>query len=245
MSWIFVGFVVVFVASAAVCWQDGNRVAVFAFVVSGWLISLCLHEFSHASVAYLGGDRSVAVKGYLRLDIRRYANPSMSFILPVLFVLLGGIGLPGGAVWIEQAALRSSRWRSLTSLAGPAANALCAAACLVPVMKAGAVRVVAGGHLSFWAALAFLGLLQLWALFLNLLPIPGLDGWGAAEPYLPRDLAQAGRRFSSFGFMILFFVLMSSSSLSGHVSSLLESIQTGLGVPSGLAGWGYHLMRFW
>src|SRR5438128_2236186 len=29
------------------------------FVVGGWVMSLCIHEFGHALVAYLGGDRSV------------------------------------------------------------------------------------------------------------------------------------------------------------------------------------------
>ena len=61
-------------------------------------MSLCLHEFGHALVAYRGGDRSVRGKGYLTLDIRRYTDVGLSFVLPVLFLLLGGIPLPGGAV---------------------------------------------------------------------------------------------------------------------------------------------------
>lgn len=246
VSWIFLVLLAVFIGSAVGSWQDDrSRLAVFGFVFAGWLISLCLHEFAHAATAYCGGDRSVATKGYLSLDIRRYVNPAFSFILPALFVLIGGIGLPGGAVWIDQASLRTRAGRSLTSLAGPFANLVCAAACVAPFAVGGGTRLLMDGHLSFWSAVAFLGFLQLFALLLNLLPIPGLDGWGAIEPYLPAQTVAAGRRFSPFGFMLLFFVVMSSPSISGHLTSLLQSIQHACGVPGGLAGWGYQLMRFW
>ena len=76
-------------------------------VLAGWAVSLCLHEFGHACVAYRGGDRSVRGKGYLTLDIRRYTDVGLSFVLPVVFLLLGGIPLPGGAVWINHGAIRS------------------------------------------------------------------------------------------------------------------------------------------
>ena len=34
-----------------------NRLAVFAFVMVGWILSVMVHEFSHAATAWLGGDR--------------------------------------------------------------------------------------------------------------------------------------------------------------------------------------------
>lgn len=37
-------------------------------VFLGWIFSLCLHEFSHALVAYCGGDTSVKEKGYLTFN---------------------------------------------------------------------------------------------------------------------------------------------------------------------------------
>ena len=246
LSWIFIGLVAVFVGSGVESWSDDrSRFAVFTFIVAGWLISLCLHEFSHAAVAYAGGDHSVAIKGYLSLDIRRYANPFFSFVLPALFVLIGGIGLPGGAVWIDKATLRTRLWRCVVSLAGPGANLVCALACLIPFLIGNPTEMVLGNHLSFWSGVAFLGLLQLYAVFLNLLPVPGLDGWGAAEPYMPPNIVETGRRMSPFGIMIVFFIVMSSPSIGGHIHSLLESVEQAFGVPRGLAAWGYHLMRFW
>lgn len=40
----------------------------FTIVFFGWIFSLCLHEFSHALVAYFGGDHTVREKGYLTFN---------------------------------------------------------------------------------------------------------------------------------------------------------------------------------
>src|SRR5512143_200528 len=98
----------------------------FLVVIIGWIFSLCLHEFSHALVAYYGGDYTVRDKGYLTFNPLKYTHPVYSIVLPLLFVLAGGIGLPGGAVYIERWRLRSRAWETAVSLAGPFANALLA-----------------------------------------------------------------------------------------------------------------------
>ena len=103
-----------------------SNVITFLVVIVGWVFSLCLHEFSHALVAYYGGDTSVREKGYLTFNPLKYTHPVYSILLPMIFLILGGIGLPGGAVYIETWRLRSKRWESAVSLAGPAANLLLA-----------------------------------------------------------------------------------------------------------------------
>lgn len=246
VSWVFLVLIAVCAGTAYASWRfGGSHVAVFGFVISGWLLSLSLHEFSHAAVAFIGGDRSVSAKGYLTLDVRRYVHPVLSFLLPVLFVILGGIGLPGGAVWIDQASLRSRGWRSATSLAGPFANILCAFACLLPFALLPSARLLAGPHLEFWAGLAFLGFLQLWSVLLNLLPLPGLDGWGALEPHLPAHVVMSARRVQPFVFLIIFFVVFSSPTVGGHLRSFLDSVEGRFHVPTGLPEYGYYLMKFW
>src|SRR6266704_3005454 len=94
----------------------------FYIVTVGWIFSLCLHEFGHAWVAYQGGDETVREKGYLTFNPLKYTDPLFSLIMPLVFLLLGGIGLPGGAVYINRALLRSRAWGTGVSLAGPAAN---------------------------------------------------------------------------------------------------------------------------
>ncbi len=54
-------------------------------------------------------------------------------------------------------------------------------------------------HSVFWSGVAFLGFLQVTALLLNMLPIPGLDGYGALEPHLSADTQRACSRPSSGG----------------------------------------------
>ncbi|MEM8810038.1 MAG: site-2 protease family protein, partial [Cyanobacteria bacterium P01_G01_bin.38] len=91
-------------------------------VFAGWVISVCLHEFGHAVVAYFGGDTSVKDKGYLTLNPLKYTNPGLSFMMPLLFLLLGGIPLPGAAVYINQGRLKNRLWKSAVSAAGPLAS---------------------------------------------------------------------------------------------------------------------------
>src|SRR5690606_40584306 len=51
-----------------------SQIAVFGFVLAAWMVSLCLHEFGHAYLAYRSGDRSVASKGYLTLNPFKYSD---------------------------------------------------------------------------------------------------------------------------------------------------------------------------
>src|SRR5512142_2165373 len=98
----------------------------FAIALIGWMFTLCLHEFSHALVAYYGRDYTVRAKGYLTFNPLKYTHPVYSIVLPLLFLVMGGIGLPGGAVYIEKWRLRSRAWVTAVSLAGPSANLLLA-----------------------------------------------------------------------------------------------------------------------
>src|SRR5258706_3663053 len=94
----------------------------FIIVTVLWIFSVCIHEFGHAIVAYWGGDHTVKEKGYLTLNPIHYTDPLFSIILPVIFMIMGGIGLPGGSVYIERDLLRSKLWDTAVSLAGPAMN---------------------------------------------------------------------------------------------------------------------------
>lgn len=173
---------------------------VIGFVVLGWIVSLCLHESAHAFAAYLGGDRSVETRGYLTLDPMAYAQPLLTFGLPVLFVMLGGIGLPGGAVYIERVALRSHWWDSLVSAAGPLANAIFLGLLAIPFWLDWPMAAGAG---AFWSAVGFLAYLQATALALNLLPIPGFDGFGIIRPHLPHDMQAQADRFAAIAGLLL------------------------------------------
>nr|WP_246330771.1 site-2 protease family protein [Saccharopolyspora hordei] len=174
---------------------------VLLLVLGGWALSLCLHEFGHAVTAYRGGDLSVRSKGYLTLDPRHYTDPVLSIVLPLVFVAIGGIPLPGGAVWINHHALRSRRTESMVSLAGPLTNLV------LGMLIVAAVSVVPMAP-GLAAGLSYLAFLQVIAFVLNVLPVPGLDGYGAIEPYLSGPARRFGEKARPWAPLVLFLLLL-------------------------------------
>jgi Zn-dependent protease len=211
---------------------------VFVLVIAGWVVSLCLHEFGHAFTAWRFGDRSVPVRGYLDLDPRRYSNPWLSLGIPILITALGGIGLPGAAVYLRTSFMTSAQ-RTIVSLAGPSANLL-----LAVLLLALTNAFFDPTHPVFWAGVAFLGFLQITALLLNLLPLPGLDGYNALEPHLSPETQRALDQFKPYGIIFLVFLLFVpqvGQAFFGLVSWFFELS----GVPAVVWQAGAALTRFW
>jgi len=183
ISAAFLALVGVFVISgmALAVAPPAAVIATFVLVLSGWVISLCLHEYAHAATAAAFGDTTIADSGYLTLNPVHYFRGTGSLVLPVIALVMGGIALPGGAVMIRND-LITRRWqRSLVSLAGPVAT-------LVVMVVSYAAAVAAGGLPLLHDALVLLAFFELMAFVLNILPVPGLDGFGAISPWLPKAL---------------------------------------------------------
>lgn len=211
---------------------------VFIFVVAGWLVSLCLHEFGHAATAWRFGDHDEEVRGYLTLDPRRYAHPGLSLLLPMVFIALGGIGLPGAAVYVRTWFMSPTR-RTLVSLAGPAVNLLLA------VLLLALTRLFFDPeHWVLWAGVAFLGFLQIMAVVLNLLPVPGLDGYDALEPHLSPETQRAVAPAKQYGVFILLFLLLAPV-VNQWLFAVVDWFFDFSGVPHLLASAGNSLTRFW
>jgi Zn-dependent protease len=218
------------------------RALVFPFVFIGFVISLCVHEFGHAIVAYHCGDRTVRDKGYLTLDPLRYTDPVYSIIFPLLIMALGGIGLPGGAVYVNMLYLRRRIYGALVSAAGPLGTAVVLAA-LMAVFSA--VPQMATTAPVLYAALAFLALLQVTALIFNLIPCPGLDGWGIIEPFLPASLREWGRRAGSIAILVLVAALFLIPGLSRQLWEIIFAACSLIGLDARAAFVGLRLFRFW
>ncbi|SEH50788.1 Zn-dependent protease (includes SpoIVFB) [Mycolicibacterium rutilum] len=242
---IFLLIVAVTVVGGVLAWMcatDARRplayVAVFTFVIAGWLVSLCVHEFAHAYTAWRFGDRDVEVRGYLTLNPLKYSNPLLSIGLPVLVIAIGGIGLPGGAVYVRTSWM-TPRQRSQVSLAGPATNLVFAAALLVLTNL-----LYDPAHGVFWAGVAFLGFLQVTAFVLNMLPVPGLDGYGALEPHLSPQTQRAVAPAKQWGLLILLLLLFTPA-LNQWFWQLVLWFFDFSGVPQPLVWSGSGLTRFW
>jgi Zn-dependent protease len=216
------------------------RIGVFVFVLGGWVASICLHEFAHAYAAYRAGDHSVESAGYLTLNPLKYVNPLLSIVLPLLFIVLGGIGMPGGAVYLHRHSFRSRAALSLAAAAGPASNIVFAGALLTLAKSQGS----GGAHLAFWSAVAFLGFLQVSAAVLNLLPIPGFDGYAIIEPYLNPATARSLEPAKAWG-MIALFVLIQVHQVNTVFFDLIGRGYRLFGASEDLWRIGYALFRFW
>lgn len=210
----------------------------FLMVLAGWGVSLCLHEFGHAFVAYRGGDREVYFKGYLTLDPRKYTDPVFSLVLPLLILAIGGIPLPGGAVFINHHSLRNKRTESMVSLAGPFFNLVLGILLMI------AVSVF---QPTFWlaAALSYLAFLQIIAFVLNILPIPGLDGWGALEPWLSPDLQRFGAKARPWAPLILFACLIGLPAFRDAFFAVADNVYELVGGDYQLSAYGGLAFQFW
>jgi Zn-dependent protease len=203
----------------------------FLAVLICWIFSVCVHEFAHALAAYLGGDTSVREKGYLGFNVFAYVDPVTSLLLPALFLLMGGLPLPGGAVRIEVHRLRGRHWPAIVSAAGPASNFvlfLILAAIVHP--RTGLVDPH-DAHPPMWAMLlGAITVLQLFAVLFNLLPVPPLDGFGIIEPYLPPEVAEKARSLGWGGLFVLYFLFWNDAVRDAFMDAV-NAIMQRFGLP--------------
>jgi Zn-dependent protease len=218
--------------------------ALFLFVTLGWVVSLSLHEFGHALTAYFGGDFTVVDKGYLTLNPLRYTHGALSILFPLIYLALGGIGLPGGAVYINHALIPSKRMRSLVSAAGPIMTGLFSLVVVIPFFV-GVDQSSLTAHYDFWAGLAMLAFLQITALIFNLIPLPPLDGFGILRPFLPPSLVNQVYAMGRWTFFIIFFLFIVPNPLQNSFWQVIGIAIRLLNLDPNLIFFGLDLYRFW
>ena len=205
LSPIFILLLTICVASGYILFTDStSKLAGIVFFLALSILAVSFHEFGHAYTALLGGDKSVIRNGYLSLDPLKYSHPLLSVVMPVLFMLIGGLPLPGGAVYIDESAIRTSLWKIIVSAAGVAANAI-----MLLVIVLASSRFPDSGTQVFWSVISFFVYIQIAVVLFNLLPIPPLDGFSIVTPMLPRALEETlNQHRATIGFLPLFLFLI-------------------------------------
>lgn len=171
------------------------------------VLSLSVHEFSHALAAFKLGDPTAKYQRRLTLDPRAHLDP-----IGTLFLLLFGFGW-GKPVPFNPVNLKNPRRDSaLIALAGPLSNFVMA------VIAAMIVKIIGMlGLLSSSVGVFTLGLLYLVVFynliigFFNLLPFGPLDGFKIVFGFLPANLAVQWLQIQSFGLYILMFLVITRS----------------------------------
>ncbi|MFT4201047.1 site-2 protease family protein [Gordonia sp. (in: high G+C Gram-positive bacteria)] len=243
-GWVFACLVIAAVFGVVMLIQSGfesnttAKTGTVLFVLAGWVISLSLHEFAHALTAYRFGDTSVDARGYLTLDPLKYTHPGLSIGLPVLIILMGGIGFPGGAVYLHTRGFTKVQ-KSIVSLAGPFTNLVLGALLL------GSLHFIDDATKPNLAnAIAFLGFLQITATILNIIPIPGFDGYGAIEPYLSSGMRRTADKIAPYGFLIV-FVLIFIPAVGQAFFDVIYDVVGLFGTPWEMIAAGRDQFMFW
>ena len=181
-------------------------------ILIGWIMTVVLHEWAHGFVAYLGGDHSIKDRGGLSLNPLQYIDPMMSLALPALFLLMGGVPLPGGVTYIRRDLIRSRAWESAVAFAGPAMNFLLFILLALPFHpRLNLIDPSVGvEHYKPWQIfVGAMAMLQIISVFINLIPVPPLDGFNVISPYMEEEarIKLTTPPIGTFAFIALFLVL--------------------------------------
>lgn len=214
------------------------RPLIVTFIISVYLVSLCLHEFGHAAAAFLTGERRVKDQGYLTLDIRRYANPLLTFGLPLISLFAGRIPLPGGCVLIQPSMFRSVREERFISAAGPAANLFCLFILSIPLHLGLNQWTPVGVAISAAASL------QAGVFIFNLLPIPPLDGWHIVTAGSSHSLRAQAAALGFMPILALLILFRSSPELGTAYWDLVDGFSALFAVEWGPSYVGRWMMSF-
>lgn len=193
------------------------------------LVTLTVHEFSHALAAVALGDRTPEQQGRLSLNPLHHLDPWGA----LLMVTVGfGWAKP---VPFNPYNLRARRWGpALVALAGPTANLVC-------VLVFGSINLLIGSSLgpdnllSYFLAFLVLGSTSIF--LFNLIPLPPLDGSHVLLAFLehPR-FARTRFLLVTQGPMVLFALILLDSfagiSIFGRLfSGILGFVGRFFGIP--------------
>ena len=164
--------------------RDPSRFIINAlYLVPALTLGLVVHEVAHAAVAFSRGDQTPRLDGRLSLDPRNHLDPLGTL---VVFFIYFGWGRP---LRLNPYRMRSSLDPALVWLAGPLASLLVAIALSIPLkllLTTGYVRLDSPLFQVILVAFYFNVLLAV----VNLIPIPGLDGYNVLGALFRRRLAR-------------------------------------------------------
>jgi Zn-dependent protease len=169
------------------------------------LLAITLHEAAHGYVARYFGDPTAEQAGRITLNPLRHIDPVGTVLVPLSMYLLSGM-LFG---WAKPVPVNFSRLRNpkadmlWVAAAGPLSNLVMAIAWVLILAHVAAPQ-------SDLQKMAYVGMMINGVLmFLNLLPIPPLDGGRIMVSLLPGRLAWKFARIEPYGFLILLVLLVS------------------------------------
>lgn len=191
--------------------QQLSTVQIVAVSVIPAVFAITLHEVSHGWVANRLGDPTARMLGRLTANPLKHIDPVGTILVPGFLLLMH---LPAFG-WAKPVPVTAQNFRdprkgmAVVAAAGPLSNLLMAFFWAL-VMK---LSMALAGDFS-WAGtpLFFMGVVGVFVnlvlMFLNLLPLPPLDGGRVVSGLLPGRLSARYDMIEPYGFIILVGLLI-------------------------------------
>ena len=212
---------------------DFNNPIIWAILI-GWIMSVVLHEWAHGFVAHLGGDYTIKERGGLSLNPLQYVDPIFSLLLPAVFLMMGGVPLPGGVTYIRNDLLRSKAWQSAVAAAGPLMNCILFLLLALPFHpRVGWIDPAVGveRYATWQIVLGTMVLLQGVAVAINLIPVPPLDGFNILAPYMKEEarITLTTPPVSTYSMIGLFLILWNVPAVFEQIIVMIVRVLLRLG----------------
>ncbi|WED43819.1 site-2 protease family protein [Legionella cardiaca] len=176
------------------------------------LFAITFHEAAHAWVAYRLGDTTAKMLGRLSFNPIRHIDLVGTIIVPIVVLILSQFNFVFG--WAKPVPINASQFRNvrrdtaLTTAAGPVSNLLMA------IIWGGLLKLAANlnpqsSNLALFLLLTSRAgiIINLLLAYLNLIPIPPLDGSRIVASILPPRQAYFYQKIEPFGFIILLLLM--------------------------------------
>ena len=186
--------------------------SLFIVIATALLLSITVHEFSHAYVAQKLGDETAKNLGRLSLNPLAHLDP-----LGIIMLLLVGFGW-GKAVPINYYNLKNpKRDAALIALAGPASNFVMAVG-LTTLVKIVGLIFSSNSSSTLTSTVSVMGtfiypviLYNIVLGIFNLIPVEPLDGFKIVNGVLPPKLAIQWVQLAPYGLYILILLVVTGA----------------------------------
>lgn len=183
------------------------------------ITSAIIHEIMHGYVADRLGDPTARQMGRLTLNPLPHIDPIMSVVVPLVLVVMGSPIIFGAAkpVPVNPVNFREPKKDfALVALAGPLTNFFIAVVAALLARVFGAIPDV----MFILSLIAFYNLILG---FINLIPIPPLDGSRVFSYLLPREISSVYNSIEPYG-IFLVLILLSINIGGVHLGDTLSNL---------------------
>jgi Zn-dependent protease len=193
---------------------DGEAVRMILLQMITLILSIAVHEFGHAIVAYKLGDNLPKQQGRVTLNPMAHADPMGTLLFPMVFLVMSG-GRSIGFGWGKPVQVRPVAFtrrfhmrtgHMLVALAGPMMNVVLGLVVIIihaMLLRFQVIGIDSDLNLFLYNAAA----LNFILFFFNLIPAPPLDGGAVVEGLLPARLVPGFQRYAVYGPFVLMAVI--------------------------------------